>query len=106
MGNLAYFIGTATFDASYRTGGESFTPQNAGLFDFSHVSLTPDVITSSTGLYPIWDDSADKIVVMESGAAAAALDEDAGSTDLSAFIVYIFALGTIGNNIEDIPVSS
>ncbi len=95
VGDKRYFIGTATFDSSYLTGGESFTPANAGMTDFDHVSLTPDNLAQDTGLYPIWDDSADKIQLFESGANNTPLDEEASTTDVSAYIVYILALGPL-----------
>ncbi len=94
FGNLGYWMGTATFDAAYAVAGESLTPADLRLKNFAHISITPDQLTTTTALIPIWDDSAEKILLMEANDDAEAFIEP-GTDDVSALIVYIWALGTV-----------
>lgn len=93
MGDKSYWIGAVTFDDSYLTDGESLTPANLKMDDIIHISLLPDNLAQDTGLYPVWDDSANKMILFESGAAGAGLDQEASTTDVSAYIVYVWAIG-------------
>lgn len=86
-----------TFDGSYPTGGEDFTPANVGLAQFDLVSVSPDA--DSTGGYVVqYDYVAEKLVVfgVQQDADAAVtdpLDEEDDTVDLSGLTVRVFVLG-------------
>lgn len=80
------------FDASYPTGGEAadFT----SLAPFSAVDAVGVLgSTSANGYVPQWDDANSKLMMYEAGADAAALDEVANTTDLSAETVLVLVFG-------------
>jgi|TARA_R110000824_G_scaffold62793_6_gene165974 hypothetical protein len=92
QGDLAYWIGTATWDSAYAVGGESLTAANVGMSVIYQLTLTNDFSTSTTAVMPIWDKSADKIMLFESTGSAAPMTET-DTDDLSALITYIKAEG-------------
>ena len=94
QGDLAYWIGTITFDSSYASGGESFTPANVGLAAIDMLTLTPDQDTTS--YLPVWDKSENKIMLYNSAGDGDAFDQ-AGTDDASSFVVYVKAEGLVGN---------
>lgn len=96
MGDLGYWMGTATFDAEYAAGGESFTAANAGLDAFVHVAITPDQLAATTAVVASFDDSANKIQLFENNASGGTLDQK-GQDDVSNLVVYIWALGKLRN---------
>lgn len=97
MGDRGYWIGTATFDSSYATGGESFTAANAGLKAITHLSITPDKLTDDLALIPLWDTSANKIMLLEANNDGSSFVEITSEDDVSALIVYLMALGPVRN---------
>ncbi len=83
--------GTATFDSSYATGGE--------VMDLStQLSGSPTVLLSGDDGYVPQHDrgtaAAGQVLAYEAGVDAAALDEVAATTDLSAVICPFVAIGT------------
>jgi hypothetical protein len=81
-----------TFDASYPTGGEAadFT----SLAPFSAVDcVLVHGSDSANGYVPQWDAANSKLMMYEAGADAAALDEVADMTDLSAETVLVEVIG-------------
>ena len=79
VGNLKMKIYDITFDSSYPTNGEGFTPSDVGMRDFESVCFSGD----SSGYVPQFDYTNEKIKMYEAGADGAALDEVANGTDLS-----------------------
>ena len=77
------------FDDSYPTGGESVTAGDLG-FTAIHMVVCD---TESSGYVAQYDYSNEKIEIYEAGADAAALDEVANTTDLSAVYVRVLAYG-------------
>lgn len=73
-------FGTITFDSSYPTGGEAFTPADFGLsrLDFLYVS-------GATGYVATWDGStsAPKVLLYRQTAATGALVEVPNATNLT-----------------------
>tara|TARA_R110002110_G_scaffold104833_3_gene264052 strand:- start:506 stop:826 length:321 start_codon:yes stop_codon:yes gene_type:complete len=92
QGDLAYWIGSALWDTAYAVGGESFTAANAGLSEIYYLTLVNDTVTSTTGLSPIWDKSASKIILIESGGASGHFPE-VDTDNISNLITYIKAEG-------------
>jgi len=81
-----------TLDSSYPTGGEAadFT----SLAPFSAVDcVLVHGSDSANGYVPQWDSSNDKLMMYEAGADAAALDEVANTTDLSAETIVVEVIG-------------
>lgn len=88
---------TVGFDADYPTGGESFTPANVGLAEFSLVLVSPDA-DSTPGYVVQYDYAAQKLVVLgvQQDADAATtdpLDEEDAAADLSGLAVRVLCLG-------------
>ena len=94
MGDKAYWIGSVTFDSSYDNDGEELLPATLKMNDFIHLSLTPDNLAQDTGLYPAWDVSANKIMLFEGNSTDNPLAEITASDNVSAYIVYVWALGS------------
>lgn len=91
-GDLKYGIVEVTLDSSYATGGEAVA--FATVLDWYSVTGVLALQSSSAnGYVPQWDSSADKIVMYEAGADAAALDEVANTTDLSAETITALVVG-------------
>ena len=78
-GNNKYVIKTATFDASYDTGGEELTATTLSVENSGYVAQ--------------YDYTNSKIVLYEAGADAAILDEVADTTNVSAVVVRVLAFG-------------
>lgn len=93
IGDLYYWEGTWTAPNPYVDDGIVFTAANLGLKDVLHLSMTPDTLTSTTGLYPVWDRTNMKIQFMEAGANGSPHDE-IGADDISALVLQVFAIGT------------
>ena len=89
-GSRKEVFGTITFDSSYPTGGEGFTPAEFGLNRLDWLQLT-----NGQGYVPLWDGStsAPKVLMYRQGAAAGALAETPNTTDLSAITVRFRATG-------------
>jgi hypothetical protein len=82
-----------TLDSSYPTGGEAL--DFTSLSDFSAVDLVVPLNSSSAnGYVPQWDAANSKLLMYEAGADAAALDEVADTTDLSAETIVVMVFGT------------
>lgn len=72
---------TASFDASYTTGGEALNPDDAGLGRIENVDI--ESITTDSGYVVEWDDDAGTLVVREESDTGGGLTEVAAGTDLS-----------------------
>ena len=88
-GNNKYVIKTATFDASYATGGEELTATTLG-FESLHIVL---LSVENSGYVAQYDYTNSKIALYEAGADAAILDEVADTTNVSAVVVRVLAFG-------------
>ena len=88
-GNNKYVIKRIQFDSSYPTNGESLTATDLGL-ESIHIVI---IDTESSGYLAQYDYTNSKVEVYEAGADAAALDEVANTTDLSALYIRVLALG-------------
>ena len=91
-GNVKQFgIYQVILDSSYPTGGEAvdFT----ALAPYSAVDAVLLVGVDAGGYVIEYDESAGKLVAYEAGADAAALDEVANATDLSAVTVNVLVIG-------------
>jgi hypothetical protein len=88
-GNLKYRIVKITFDSSYAAGGEALTATTLG---FETVALVIAQAEDS-GYVAQYDYTNSKLALYEAGADAAALDEVAATTDVSAVIVRCLVLG-------------
>lgn len=82
-----------TFDNSYASGGESFTPADVGMAAFDLVLVSVDA--NALGGYVVqYDYTAQKLRVFEEEAAAAGgplLEE--GAVDLSTLVVRVLCIG-------------
>lgn len=90
-------IETVTFDASYPTGGESFTPAMVGMSEFALVVPSVDA-NSLKGEVVQYDYTAQKLVVLgveqdADGTDTEALDEEDSTTDLSTLVVRVLIVG-------------
>jgi hypothetical protein len=90
IGDLRYGIVEVTLDASYPTGGEAVAFATALSWD-SLTAVLSLHSSSANGYVPQWDGS--NILMYEAGADAAALDEVADTTDLSAETITCFVVG-------------
>lgn len=77
-----------TFDASYPTGGETFTPQNAGLASFETIIVSPDTNTNPT-VNVRYNYTTSKLM-----AFVAAGTEVPDTTDLSTLVARILCIGS------------
>jgi hypothetical protein len=95
MGNLRYWFGNLEFDDDYTTNGEGLTPANVGMSVIDHLSLTPDTIGDSgtVSYLPVYDKSANKILLFNSAGDGDPLDEAGSSDDASDFFIYVAAWG-------------
>ncbi len=93
FGDLAYWAGTWTAPNPYVNDGVVFAASDVGLKDVLYLSITPDTLTSTTGLYPVWDKANLKIQFMEAGANGSPHDE-IGTDNISALVLYVLAIGT------------
>ena len=83
-----------TFDSSYPTGGESFTPADVGLAEFDIVLVSPD--SNAAGGHTVqYDYTAKKfkVYVEEAVAAGGPLLEIANATDLSTLVIRVLCIG-------------
>jgi len=88
-GASKFTIKRIQFDSSYASGGESLTAGNLGMTAV-HIVIADG---EDSGYVPQYDYTNEKLAVYEAGADAAALDEVASTTDLSAYYVRILAYG-------------
>ena len=88
-GNNKYVIKRIQFDSSYATGGEALTATTLG-FENLHIMLCS---SEDNGYIAHYDYSGEKLALYEAGADAAALDEVANTTNVSAVYVRILAFG-------------
>lgn len=91
FGGLNGRLVTVTFDSSYASGGESLTPSDVGMSEFLAVIPLPDA-NALEGNIPVYDYTAQKLMVLGSGTTGAVLDE-AGADDLSTLVVRVLCLG-------------
>lgn len=93
VGSQRVIRGTITFDASYPTGGESFTPASVGLTQLNRLNVFP------SGPYvPAWNRSTSAPLVLvymgdNNNASDGPLIQVADTTDLSAVVVPFEAVG-------------
>ncbi len=89
-GSRKEVLGTITFDSSYPTGGEEFTPAEFGLNRLDWLDLN-----NGQGYVPVWDGStsAPKVLMYRQGASAGALVQTTNAADLSAITVRFRATG-------------
>lgn len=83
-----------TFDSSYPTGGEAFTPANVGLAEFDVVLISPDA--NALGGHTVqYDYTAQKLKVFveEAAAAGGPLLEIADASDLSTLVIRVLCIG-------------
>ena len=88
-GNNKYVIKRIQFDSSYASGGESLTATQLG-FESLHIMICE---AEDSGYVAQYDYSNETLALYEAGADAAALDEVASTTDVSAVYVRILAFG-------------
>lgn len=86
-----------TFDSSYATGGESFTPANVGMAKFDYVGVSPDSAVLP-GYVVHYDYTNQKLLVfgVEQDADAAVtepLDQENSAVDLSTLVVRVLCIG-------------
>lgn len=86
-----------TFDDSYDLGGESFTPADAGMAEFSFVQASVDA-DSTPGLVVQYDYAAQALVVLgveqdADDSTTDPLDEAADQTDLEGLTVRVLCVG-------------
>lgn len=98
VGTRRRVTGTITFDSSYLTGGETFTPANIGLGQLEELEVRPGLGSSTTGYVPVWNrsTSAPKVLALmgdNNNASDGPLIEVASTTDLSAFVCSYEATG-------------
>lgn len=86
---------TVTFDTSYPTGGESFTPADVGLSQFDVVLFSPD---SSPAYQFAYDYTNKKILVFgvqqdPDAAVTDPFDEEDAAADLSTVSIRVLVIG-------------
>ena len=84
-----YTIKRIQLDSSYPSGGEALSAGTLG-FTALHMVVAD---TEDSGYVAQYDYSNEKLAMYEAGADAAALDEVANTTDLSAVYVRVLAYG-------------
>lgn len=88
-------IVTVTFDSSYDAGGESFTPADVGLAEFTAVLFAPD----ASGPYVFTYDYTDQLILVQGveqdadAATTEPLDEEDDTADLDAVSVRVICIG-------------
>jgi hypothetical protein len=89
-GNKKVWRGTVTFDSSYATGGETFSPTSQGFVTVDQVEVFPSV-----GYVPEYITSTGKILArwVDTTVDGAALAEVASTTDLSAVVFPVTVRG-------------
>jgi hypothetical protein len=90
--DLSYWCGKAAFDAAYATAGEVLGNEDFSFTSLYSLQCTPDFLTTTTALVVVYDWSASLLMLFESGADGAALDE-IGTDNVSALVVDLFAVG-------------
>jgi hypothetical protein len=90
IGDLRYGVVEVTLDSSYPAGGEA-VDFVAALGWNSLTAVLSLQSSSANGYVPQWDGA--EIWMYEAGADAAALDEVAATTDLSAETITCFVVG-------------
>lgn len=94
VGTVRTVSGTVTFDSSYVTGGEPFTPAEVGLAYLSDFDCEP----STTGYVPVWDRSTNAPKLMafygdNNNASDGPLIEVPAATNLSTVVARFTATG-------------
>lgn len=81
---------TVTFDSSYPTGGESFTPADAGFVNFDRVQVDP-----ADGYVFEYDATNQKIIAywVDTTTDGAPMAEVANTTDLSSVVANVTVYG-------------
>jgi len=88
VGNKRQWIGSATFDASYLTGGELVTPGDFGLTAIDHIQASAPSIDDEALCSCVWVESTGALMLVD----AAGLEE-ASTTDVSATVVHLTVTG-------------
>jgi hypothetical protein len=92
LGSLRGVTGVITFDASYVTGGEPFTPSDIGLGEILSIGFNQ----AEDGFILHWDKAANTILAYYAdydAVADGALIEVANAVDLSGVVVEFIASG-------------
>ena len=88
-GASKFTIKRIQFDSSYASGGESLTAANLGMTAI-HIVIAQ---AEDSGYVAQYDYTNSTLALYEAGADAAALDEVANTTDVSAVYVRVLAYG-------------
>ena len=88
-GNNKYVIKRIQFDSSYASGGEALTATTLGLESMHMIIIEAE----DSGYVAQYDWSGEKVALYEAGADAAALDEVADTTNVSAVYARVLAFG-------------
>lgn len=94
LGGLNGVLKTVTFDSSYPTGGESFSPADVGLSSFYLVAVFPDA-NALPGHVVQYNYTSGKLMVFveEAVAAGGPLLEIANTSNLGTLVVRVLCLG-------------
>jgi hypothetical protein len=94
FGKRRAVLATVTFDSSYATGGEDFTPAAVGLVSFDAVFATASVNSTPVAEVVRFDAANNKLLAFNSTTGAPSnLVQVASTTDLSAFSTVVLAIG-------------
>jgi len=91
LGNQRRAIVDVTMSNSYSAGGESIAASDLDLDEIEEAIVMEGATTG--GYVPRYDSASDSILLFEAGADGAALDEVAGSTDVSSETVRLDVRG-------------
>lgn len=94
FGRHRVYIGKVTFDASYTTGGLSFTPASVGMAEFDFVEVEPDA-AALPGHVVQYNYTTKKLMVFveEAVAAGGPLLEIANASNLATLVVRVLCIG-------------
>ncbi len=98
VGNKRVVRGTVTFDSSYLTAGEAFTPGNVGLTALELLIVSPALGSATPAYVPVWNRSVSSPTIRlfegdNNNAADAPLIEVTSTTNVSAVVVDYEAYG-------------
>lgn len=98
VGTRRTVTGTITFDSSYATGGEAFSPQAIGLSQLTDLVVSPGRDTNTSAMVPVWNRSTSAPTVLamygdNNNAADGALIEVPNATNLATLVCAYTATG-------------
>lgn len=94
VGSRQGIVADITFDSSYTTGGEDITPANLGFRNSLSFFSGGVARNATTGAVEVRHNrTLNKVQAFWGGGAGAALTEVTSTTDLSAYVVRVFAIG-------------